>query len=777
MSRPIGFLLACVVLCSAILTPVSVASAEVGPITLQVVGGLAGRSRESSWTHLTVTVTNHGRQDLKGNVVARVPGNLPSQLSRTEYRFPVILPAGSRKTISIPTFLTLSFGPQVEFEHEGQVLARVPAQVTIMSKEIVLAGALTDEPGAFQSLTAARIPGRQRVEVIPLTAEIVPEDPLLLEPLDVIAVGRYDTGKLSQKQRQALTTWVQMGGLLVISAGPEWRSTLGGLPEALLPIGVADTTRRSSGELADFGGAPLSGDVPVVVGSLRHGSALVSDGGLPLITLSQSGRGHVIFLSFDTTLEPIHGWSGMQAVWEQLLTPLSLVSASVNNNRFLGPPLPTTGITGALERMPVLGLPRSGTLVGLLLAYMIAIGPGAYLLLRRVDRREWAWGAIPLIAFLTVGSVYVVGFRSQDAGMHHTITVTEVMPDAHAIVRTYIGVFAPARDTVKMTLPAGHLASGLVFGQTQQAVDGVSTKVRYEQQTNVEVHDPDKWGLKGLHVIGQGRLQGALELQVTGWSGGRLTGTVTNGTGAFLEDVTAVSAIDSYRIGDMKAGETRTVSISIGDAGGGSPALQFSRTFSSDPTEMRRRDVLAHLFSHMRDADSPLQVTVLGWTEEQVVKMPALKGMGRPLATTNLVYARFLPELQLASDHIPPGVLMGRLVNTQSAQTPAVTPQGLKASTGIYGFEFVMPPLNRKSVAEVWLHFGSPGSAASDMPYEIQMHNWKTNQWVALPTVQEQALIPWADLVPPNGVVSMRLDVKQDVDIRMPMLSVKGVPR
>ena len=60
---------------------------------------------------------------------------------------------------------------------------------------------------------------------------------------------------------------------------------------------------------------------------------------------------------------------------------------------------------GAVSNLPSLALPPIGGLLVLLFGYIVLIGPINYLVLRRLDRREWAWVTMPvLIVVFTVGA-------------------------------------------------------------------------------------------------------------------------------------------------------------------------------------------------------------------------------------------------------------------------------------------------------------------------------------------------------------------------------------
>ena len=63
-------------------------------------------------------------------------------------------------------------------------------------------------------------------------------------------------------------------------------------------------------------------------------------------------------------------------------------------------------IVAAVSNLPSLALPPIGGLLVLLFGYIVLVGPVNYLVLRRLDRREWAWFTVPaLIVVFTVGVV------------------------------------------------------------------------------------------------------------------------------------------------------------------------------------------------------------------------------------------------------------------------------------------------------------------------------------------------------------------------------------
>ena len=97
----------------------------------------------------------------------------------------------------------------------------------------------------------------------------------------------------------------------------------------------------------------------------------------------------------------------------------------------------------------------------LLVGYIVLIGPINYLVLRRLDRREWAWVTMPvLIAVFAVGAY---GFGSALRGSDiivNEVAIVRGAPDAtEGTAQVYLGVFSPTRGTYQVAVPGGALLS------------------------------------------------------------------------------------------------------------------------------------------------------------------------------------------------------------------------------------------------------------------------------------------------------------------------------
>ncbi|GJM75462.1 hypothetical protein HMSSN036_76780 [Paenibacillus macerans] len=118
------------------------------------------------------------------------------------------------------------------------------------------------------------------------------------------------------------------------------------------------------------------------------------------------GQGKVIYAAYDVAMEPLNAWSGHPGLWFSVLQ-LDLTSGT-------GKPEGSkselfSGIDGLLDYFPSVTLPPFSLLIWLLLGYAVLVAPLLYYILKKLDKREWAWALIPLIAVAASGGIYMAG--------------------------------------------------------------------------------------------------------------------------------------------------------------------------------------------------------------------------------------------------------------------------------------------------------------------------------------------------------------------------------
>src|SRR4029450_10710591 len=182
-------------------------------------------------------------------------------------------------------------------------------------------------------------------------------------------------------------------------AGP---ASLSAFPDDLLPYRPTATTDVAPSSLVALLGELPDGaaGLPALAGKLRAGGALASVGSEAVAAERPYGAGAVTVVGFDPTTRWLSGTNAAEGLWRR---PIPTRSA--------GPPGSgdDSQIVQAASQLPSLALPPVGGMIGLLALYIVLIGPVNYLVLKRLDKREWAWVTMPILILAFAAGAYGFG--------------------------------------------------------------------------------------------------------------------------------------------------------------------------------------------------------------------------------------------------------------------------------------------------------------------------------------------------------------------------------
>lgn len=571
----------------ALLLPATVQGAA-ADLSMEVRPLLGGNVRLGAWAAVEVELANDGPA-IVGEL--RLAGD---RQGRSSYGMEVDLPTGSRKTYVLyaqPAIFRSKI--DVALVVAGATLATASAPITVNDPYAAVIGVVAERPqGIVPDLVAASGSLRgNRPSVVTLGPADLPGRVEAWGGVDRLVWQDVDASQLSGRQADALAAWVAAGGRLVVLGGTTGTSTLGAFPEELLPFRPATTVDVALGDLDAFFGGP-AGDaetmIPALTGPLERGNALVTSGGRVVAAQASYGQGSVALIGFDPGHAELAGGAPIQSLWRRIL-PAS--TGPVVN------PLarPDDGqLVSALGNIPAASLPPLGPLLFLLVTYIVVVGPLNYLLLRRLDRREWAWLTMPAIVLVFAAGSYGLGtlLRGGDVIVNEVGVVRAATGTDRGLAQVYVGVFSPSRQRYDVRVGGGALLSNPVSiqqeGGTQQPLD-----VLFGEETS---------RLRGYQV-GFGALRGfraEAPVQVPRISSdlrfveGRLVGTVTNHASDGLEAVAIVFGDAVAVLGDVGPGATVQVELRVSSQGMfGLPLSErlygASFTGSFDPESERTR--------------------------------------------------------------------------------------------------------------------------------------------------------------------------------------------
>ncbi|HSL98411.1 MAG TPA: hypothetical protein VK831_07550, partial [Candidatus Deferrimicrobiaceae bacterium] len=329
-------------------------------------------------------------------------------------------------------------------------------------------------------------------------------------------------------------------------------------PDALLPFRPVATREIDAASLRGLLGSLPDGaaSLPAMAGPLARGRALVSSGDQAVVAELTYGGGRVTILGFDPTTPWLAESASVRGLWRGLLPARGTEAALFTDDN---------QIVSSVYNLPSLALPPIQGLLILLAAYILVIGPLNYLVLKRLDRREWAWVTMPALvaAFAVVAFGYGLTLRGTDIVVNELAIVRGAPDTTEASAQVYFGVFSPTRSTYLVEVGGGALLAAPLndpFGGDGSILDvlqGTGTE-RPSAVRNLTVGTSSLRTIRA-EVTATAPLMGA-ELRL---AEGVLTGTFHNRSDQTLEHVAVVLGSSVATLGDVPPGASVPVRLQL----------------------------------------------------------------------------------------------------------------------------------------------------------------------------------------------------------------------
>jgi len=621
--------------------------AEVGVENLRV--GFSGTSapnqfKVGTWTPVWVHLKG-GDDRLAGTMEVEVPDD---DGTPTYFRLPVDVPA--RQSVNVVTYARPgsrdpNFLIRLRDDRGRQVGPAVDG--ASLAKELI-----PILPGETLLLGLGKPSGVEQVPNLPGFANdknVAGDSTLKVARIDVTAgaplPGRWygydaagavvvDTNDKDVMARlevsgQALADWVARGGHLVVSVGANWQAVRDSVLGPLLPGVPAGQERLTSLDiktLDTFAGAAKSISSPeappVLVTKLekvddRGGKVLSAAAGVPLVVRGSHGFGRVTLVALDVDGKPFADWPDRALFWVRAFdlrrqssgdhTPAVRISGGGSRLSQSGYTDLTSQLRLALEQFPGVKLIPFGWVAFFIFLYILLIGPGDYLFLKKVVKRmELTWITFPLIVLSVSLAAYFAAYLVK--GKELRVNKVDVVDVDQASGRlrgsTFFNLFSPQNrdyDVAVEPLPLDRdppappkggsaAATASASGEIPRPAPGTEVLVTW-----LGVPEPGFGGMGNSGRLGfssggyastpvgsSEALEGvrvpiwSTKLLTARWFGpaptlvesdllpvgtDRLAGTVTNRTGADLHDVILAFGRQVYQLGKVANGETVRVEL------------------------------------------------------------------------------------------------------------------------------------------------------------------------------------------------------------------------
>ncbi len=531
-------------------------------ISLAVSPGYDNVFRPNQWLPIRVQISNQG-EAITGQLVVR-PETSGSGITGT-FSTPVDLPASTSQDFFLYiTARSNASNIRVELLNErGGVMTSQDTTLSSLAPRDSLHVVVSDSPDSAPDLSQISVGGYEAFQTN-WQPEELPDRAPALDSINVIVFANTNSASLSNAQQQALRTWLQTGGHLIVIGGANWQPTAAGLVD-LLPLlpesaqTVADVTPLA--RLAGLYNAQLDGDTISATGTLTdNAQVLAAAGELPLLARQRVGGGTVDYLTIDPTSQPLRGWADQSELW---LALVSSVEPRPAWNFGFSDWLDAITAVSILPGLDV--LPAALGLVLFLVAYIVLIGPANYWVLNRINRREYAWITIPALILVFSGLAWSVGFelRGNQATLSR-LSVVQMWPDSdEAHLEQVLGLLVPRRGDYTLSMGDERMLRPVTEGLSTRgnAPTRPQGNVNVQQGSRFEAVDfsVDASFIQSFNTEGtipRPDISGSVTLTHLGDMGeARVQGSVSNNSDVSLEDAVIVARGATLRLGALDPGD------------------------------------------------------------------------------------------------------------------------------------------------------------------------------------------------------------------------------
>lgn len=301
-----------------------------------------------------------------------------------------------------------------------------------------------------------------------------------LEALDTLVIsGRYD---VSEAQSQAIQTWVTLGGHLILAIGSEWERyqaspladwMTGENPtdEGPRPFRITGTTTvlRLDNLESYTGGNPdpieINRQRPVVAVTIEHEQnveEIVSASSGSLIARSAYGMGTITLIGVSLSEDPVRSWSSLPQVLSKLLwverqTTDGFSKGTGNQLAYTGIGEVATQLHTALVMYPSVRRLSTWTIIGLMAAYLLVIGPLDYLLVHHVlGKPRLTWFTLPVLVMIASAfCVWIARSQNGDTLITNQVNVIDYDVSTQTLrSRSWASIYSPETRRYEVSLTA-----------------------------------------------------------------------------------------------------------------------------------------------------------------------------------------------------------------------------------------------------------------------------------------------------------------------------------
>ncbi|MBS4193809.1 hypothetical protein [Lederbergia citri] len=551
------------------------ASAAKGSIEVVVQEGYEGMVKSGRGFPIKIMLINNGPDfigdmlisfssdyNLGGSKAVKV--NLPKNGEKT---YEVIMPGTSLYNSNLNKENITLYEGSWKKGKKISILGKVKLTYRQVENDQATIGLLSENPDRLKELQLIKLSGKQP-KMIHLKKEDIPSDEVGLQFFDYLVLDDYPLSELSEKQQKAILGWITGGGALITGATAKDHHAWGEL-EPYMPM---QTTHKENindlSFLQSIDEKPSFTSLEIRNGEITQDAEIkLGTANIPIIVMRKTGDGEVWQTAFSLGEEPLSSWKGYSDWMQSIFSMMnSKYDSNINQEGIYQPVYNMLGSTNELFSASTFSI---GTIVLIMLGYMIIIIPILYILLKKIDKREHAWWVIPTISIIMSAGIFVVGAKDRLKSPQLAEMGLFKVSKGGQISGMYTAtVFSNRSGNYQLTVPKKEFygvpaTSGDAF--TGESVLGKAVMSETRNVLQYDFADVEYWAARSIVGYASKQVSGNFDIDLE-IKDGTLKGKITNHFPYDFDELYIWSGSHAYKLGAAEKGALVDVDVLLKDA-------------------------------------------------------------------------------------------------------------------------------------------------------------------------------------------------------------------
>lgn len=540
---------------------------------IKVSYGIQGKYRAMKYIPVTVEV-NSLERDFIGEIEVRVASS--NMGTYDAYSKEVSLTKGEISKVTIPVkVLENSSKMTVNIVENGKVLSQKKTLISSgrVTETNVFTGVLTDDATSLGYIGNVKFDSSRgfegTIENVYLDENIIGENNLNIDGLDAIIINNYNMSNLKKEQYDAINSWINKGGTLILGAGANESKTIGSIDKDFLQV-KSNGVKEENLTLVEDNLKLITSNLEVKDEKIKNGTSEK-----PLVYSIEKGRGEILITTFDLGLEPLISSKDASQFLSLILTDAANSIFDKNmNGGYMG-----QGYYRARELMqsiPINEMVGTKSLIIVFGLYALIIGVVLYIILKKLNKRDLTWIAIPAISIIFALVVYFMGSstRVNDIILNQN-NIVSVDKDGKGLAKGYIGIGTKYKEDVIIEKPEDVTMNYITqdmhyYGNPEEEIkDKLRVKTTYRGNNSYFTFaDSDALDMKTFEVVGKEQVIPKIDSNFN-LSDGNLNGAVKNNLDKNINKLILVAGQNVWDLGELPKGEEKAIEGATTSGGAG----------------------------------------------------------------------------------------------------------------------------------------------------------------------------------------------------------------